>query len=117
VVARSLCVRLEVDSRRCVAAIEAEGSMSVPSSGDEPAREHLGFEILLSPDDVVRILGLEKLEQIYELIRPQARSPLPFVRVGKYLRFRPSEVREWLDQNRSAPRNRINKPQPGRRTR
>ncbi len=71
----------------------------------DPAREHLGFEILLSPDDVVKILGLERTEQVYELIRPQARSPLPFIRVGKYLRFRPSEVEKWLEENRSAPRH------------
>ena len=69
-------------------------------------REHLGFEILLSPDDVVKILGLEKPEQVYELIRAQARSPLPYIRVGKYLRFKPSAVQQWLDENRSAPRAR-----------
>jgi predicted DNA-binding transcriptional regulator AlpA len=69
-------------------------------------REHLGFEILLSPDDVVKILGLERAEQVYELIRPQARCPLPYRRIGKYLRFSPAEVRQWLEENRSAPRNR-----------
>ena len=92
--------------------------MSVPSSaGEHQSGEHCGLEILLSPDDVVKILGLERTEQVYELIRPQARSPLPFIRVGKYLRFRPSEVEQWLEENRSAPRNRVKKPQPGRRGR
>jgi excisionase family DNA binding protein len=73
---------------------------------DDVRREHFGFEILLSPDDVVKVLGLEKPEQVYELIRSGARSPLPFIRVGKYLRFKPSEVREWLEANNGARRKR-----------
>ena len=43
---------------------------------DSAKERHLGFEILLSPDDVVTIFGLEKPDQVYELIRPTARSPL-----------------------------------------
>jgi predicted DNA-binding transcriptional regulator AlpA len=62
---------------------------------------HLGFEVLLTPEDLVKILGLKKPAQIYELIRPTARNPLPCVKVGKYCRFAPSAVREWLAANTS----------------
>src|SRR5262249_39790742 len=71
------------------------------NSGTEP-REHLGFEILLTPDDVVKILGLNRVAQLYELIRPSARCPLKAVRCGKYLRFKPSVLARWLEENAGA---------------
>jgi hypothetical protein len=68
------------------------------------ATELLGFEPLLAPEHVVEILGLERTEQVYELVRATSRRPLPYVRVGKYLRFKPSALREWIEANTSAPR-------------
>jgi predicted DNA-binding transcriptional regulator AlpA len=80
-----------------MAAIGSDDSM-------KNAAELLGFEVMIPPEDVVEILGLERTEQIYELIRPTARCPLPYVRVGKYLRFKPSALREWIEANTSAAR-------------
>jgi len=41
---------------------------------------------------------------IYELTRKRSRRPLPVLRVGKYLRFRWSEVEAWLDEGRQSRR-------------
>ena len=90
---------------------ETEGRVS-----DEIQREHwCGLEVLLGPADIVQILGLSKPSQVYELTRLTSRSPLPFLRVGKYLRFEPTAVRQWLAANRDAPRARRAEEHRGRR--
>jgi excisionase family DNA binding protein len=51
---------------------------------------------LLTREEVATILKL-KPSTVYELTRRRTRTPLPFLKVGKYLRFRPSEVYNWLE--------------------
>jgi hypothetical protein len=81
---------------------------AISSTGEIEPHEsaHLGFECLLKPNDLLPILGLDDVAQIYKLIRSSARSPLPYRRIGKYLRFSPSELRAWIEGNRQAPRAR-----------
>jgi predicted DNA-binding transcriptional regulator AlpA len=35
---------------------------------------------------------------VYELTRRRCKNPLPYVKVGKYLRFRLSHIESWLDR-------------------
>lgn len=61
---------------------------------------------ILTPADVRAWLKLESESAVYELVRPAsakrklARPPLPGFHVGKYLRFRRSEVASWLESRR-----------------
>jgi excisionase family DNA binding protein len=57
------------------------------------------MEPLLTMEQAGQLLGLSK-QQVYELCRTRARvrqtHPVPFVKVGKYLRFRASSLNEWI---------------------
>lgn len=62
-------------------------------------------EPLLPPEGVATMLTLisgnkPNVAAVYELTRTRARDPLPALRVGKYLRFRRSEVLAWLERQR-----------------
>jgi hypothetical protein len=61
---------------------------------------------ILTPADIRAWLKLESESAVYELVRPVSerrklgRPPLPGFHVGKYLRFRRSEVAIWLESRR-----------------
>jgi excisionase family DNA binding protein len=53
-------------------------------------------EPLLTPDEVAAVLGIPKTT----LFRWRVDSKGPKgIRVGKHLRFRPSEISRWLDEH------------------
>lgn len=56
-----------------------------------------GLERLLTTSELAEYLGL-KVQAIYDL-RTTGRGPVG-IPVGRELRFRPSEVRQWLDRLR-----------------
>jgi len=56
-------------------------------------------EPILTGKQVAELLQVRP-SMIYELTRKRSRRPLPVLRVGKYLRFRWSEVEAWLDESR-----------------
>ena len=62
------------------------------------------FEPILTPDQVAERLQIKR-STVYELTRRRSqrgsRRPLPVLRVGKYLRFRWSEIEQWLNETRS----------------
>jgi excisionase family DNA binding protein len=60
------------------------------------------FEPILTGEQVARLLQVEP-GTIYEFTRRRAngRNPIPFLRAGKFLRFRWSEVERWLVENRN----------------
>jgi hypothetical protein len=63
----------------------------------------LKAEDILTPAQLAKRLQV-KVSWIYESTRGRGRfggSPLPVLRVGKYLRFSWPEVIEWLRTNRS----------------
>lgn len=62
------------------------------ASGDDP----LGNEQLLTMADVAEALGVEQ-DYAYDLGR---RGEIPTVRFGKYVRVRPSDLREFVDNHR-----------------
>ncbi len=54
-------------------------------------------EELLTAPEVGRLLKVSP-RQIYSLAR-RKQDPLPCIKVGKYARFRESEVRAWLNNH------------------
>ncbi len=61
-------------------------------------------EELLTPEELAAKLKLPPAT-IYELTRKRtagSRKPLPKLKVGKFLRFRLSEVYAWMEANRAA---------------
>jgi excisionase family DNA binding protein len=54
-------------------------------------------EPILTIEQVAERLQL-KPSTVYELTRRRSRRPLPVLRVGKFLRFRRSEIEAWLVQ-------------------
>ncbi len=57
------------------------------------------FEPILTPEQVAERLQI-KASTVYELTRRRSVRPMPVLKVGKYLRFRWSEVEQWLDEGR-----------------
>jgi excisionase family DNA binding protein len=52
---------------------------------------------VMTKEEVAAFLRVEP-STVYELTRKRSRHPLPFRRVGKYLRFGRTEVERWWDQ-------------------
>jgi predicted DNA-binding transcriptional regulator AlpA len=55
---------------------------------------------LLSVPEVARLLQVP-VSWVYEHTRPQCATPLPHVRLGKYLRFLPADIKDYLEDARS----------------
>ncbi len=58
---------------------------------------HQDNDPLLTVEEVAEFLRVPKT-WIYEHTRPSSRSPLPHVKLGKYLRFRRTDIEEFLKQ-------------------
>jgi hypothetical protein len=59
---------------------------------------------LLTPEELAARLKVSKswvFEQTRERSKVRNKSPLPCIRLGKYLRFSWVEVSEWLTQNKN----------------
>jgi excisionase family DNA binding protein len=61
----------------------------------QPAVSIQSSEPILTIEQVAERLQL-KPSTVYELTRRRSRRPLPVLRVGKFLRFRWSEIEAWL---------------------
>ena len=66
------------------------------------------FEELIDPVEAARLLGVPR-SWIYAAAEA---GRIPSFRIGKYRRFRPSELRAWLDEQRNGADRRA---QGGRR--
>ena len=67
------------------------------SREDDPA--------LMTVQEAARFLNVT-VSWIYEHVRPQADDHLPVLKLGKYLRFDPRDLREYVDAKREAARGR-----------
>jgi excisionase family DNA binding protein len=56
--------------------------------------------ILIDTKEVARLLGVKE-RTVHEFRRTR---DLPCVHAGKYIRFRPDEVKKWVDQQPSTKR-------------
>ncbi len=55
---------------------------------------------LLSVQEVARLLQVP-VSWVYEHTRPRCVTPLPHIKIGKYLRFLPADIRNYLEDARS----------------
>jgi excisionase family DNA binding protein len=70
-----------------------------PESPNPTSNERPAFEPILTPEQVAERLQI-KARTVYELTRRRSARPLPVLKVGKYLRFRWSEIEQWLNEGR-----------------
>ena len=62
-------------------------------------------------DELVELLTVHEAAQflrvsvswVYEHVRPEAEDRLPVVKLGKYLRFDPRDLRTYIEAKRDAP--------------
>lgn len=59
---------------------------------------------LLTVNDAARFLNVT-VSWVYEHTRDDAEDRLPFVKLGKYVRFDRTDLREYIDAKRQASRN------------
>ncbi len=76
--------------------------------GEADAADAIGDE-LLTVHDAARVLNVS-VSWVYEHTRDDAEDRLPFVKLGKYLRFDRTDLRAYVDDKRAASRR-----QPRRR--
>lgn len=55
---------------------------------------------ILTPEDLAALLHVTP-SWVHEKCRARSRNPLPVLRIGRYIRFRWSQVIEWLDGART----------------
>ena len=75
-------------------ATEATAAVVVNGLGDE----------LLTVNDAARFLHVT-VSWVYEHTRDDAEDRLPFVKLGKYVRFDRTDLREFIDAKRQAARS------------
>ncbi len=71
--------------------------MPVPTSSATTTHE------IITPEECAALLRVNE-SWIYEKCRRRSRDPLPAHRIGRYLRFRRSEVLDWFDRTVSTPK-------------
>ena len=61
----------------------------------------VGDDALLTVQDAARFLKVP-VSWVYEHVRPETEDRLPVVKLGKYLRFHPRDLRAYIDAKRAA---------------
>ena len=56
------------------------------------------IEILLTTNEAAKVLGLPP--QTLVNWRHTGRYPLPFIRVGRLIRYRSADLNDWIEENR-----------------
>ena len=84
-------------------ALSSFGSQSTIPPTDPAAPLAIGEE-LLTVNDAARFLRVT-VSWVYEHTRDDAEDRLPFVKIGKYVRFDRTDLREFIDAKRKATRN------------
>jgi excisionase family DNA binding protein len=61
-------------------------------------------EPILTPEQVAERLQLPSSKTVYEMTRRRSsgRRPMPFFKVGKFLRFKWSEIERWMEEGRKS---------------
>ena len=86
-------------------ALRAFASVDTPRAPEPPASvvvNGIGDE-LLTVNDAARFLHVT-VSWVYEHTRDDAEDRLPFVKLGKYVRFDRTDLREYVDAKRHAAR-------------
>ena len=64
-----------------------------PSSDD--------LEQLITPEEAAALLKVPP-SWVYQHATPHAKNRLPYLKIGRYTRFRESELRTWQDRQRKS---------------
>jgi hypothetical protein len=83
---------LSMSLRKKSPVVEISSASSAPPAVDE----------VWAHEDVRKFLKLDSIDQIKELTRKRTKRPLPCHRVGKYVRFKKSEIVRWFDEGLKA---------------
>jgi excisionase family DNA binding protein len=78
------------------------------NAGSETSTDAHSWEndtALMTVQEAARFLNVT-VSWIYEHVRPEADDRLPFLKLGKYLRFDARDLREYVDAKREAARGR-----------
>ena len=79
--------------------------LDTPSPVQPPERAAIALgDELLTVNDAARFLRVT-VSWVYEHTRDDAEDRLPFVKIGKYVRFDRTDLREFIDAKRNAARN------------
>lgn len=78
-------------------------SLDIPPA-TEPVPSVLAGDELLTVSDAARLLNVT-VSWVYEHTRDGSEDRLPFVKLGKYVRFDRTDLREYIDAKRQAARN------------
>ena len=89
--------------------IPESAHLGLPADAVRDATRDCELEELLTVHDAARVLNVS-VSWIYEHTRDDAEDRLPFVKLGKYLRFDRTDLRAYIDAKRAASRR-----QPRRR--
>ncbi len=57
------------------------------------------IERLLNPDEAAEILRV-KLSWLYQHTRRRSQDRIPFVKIGRYLRFREQDLRTYIESRK-----------------
>ena len=81
-------------------------SLDIPHAPEPPAAVVVNGagEELLTVNDAARLLRVT-VSWVYEHTRDDAEDRLPFVKLGKYVRFDRTDLREFIDAKRQAARS------------
>lgn len=60
------------------------------------SRTGIAVERLLTIREVAQLLGVHA-SWVYDHVRPGCGDPLPYIKLGKYLRFRLPDILDYLD--------------------
>lgn len=79
-----------------------------PNGHGEPFREPMippvppaGIEPLLDMEQAAALMSTT-VRLMKNKTRKGAKNPIPYIKVGREKKFRPSELREWQDRNHSS---------------
>lgn len=64
-------------------------------------------------EDVAGYLGIPE-SSVYKMTAPKARFRIPHIRLNGLLRFRKTDIDDWIEQNRIASHGKHSKAQVGR---
>ena len=72
--------------------------------GDAAASVNAELTELLTVQEAARFLKVI-VSWVYEHVRPETEDRLPFIKLGKYLRFDPRDLCAYIDAKRDAARH------------
>ncbi len=88
---------------RALQALPSLDTLRAPAPPSSVVLNGLGDE-LLTVNDAARLLHVT-VSWVYEHTRDDAEDRLPLVKLGKYLRFDRTDLREFIDAKRHASRS------------